>query len=298
MWKLKKFLTNRGKTWNLQIDEARAFVARQGENRGVHIGVDMPLAELLIEALHGTFGRVVVLAEVAQHDVFHARVIDFGHKLRRLLVAQMAKRTRNALLQNIWIKTFLQHFHIVIRLNDEVVGATDLFLHHLVKHPYVSGDGQGMSFKIKMIAYSPSSIVHHGKCLNRDAANLKRLQRLNLTEQFRIDFFRGIALCKSLQTVRVCINRDGRVFGQNLKAFHMVDMVMRDEDGLDVIDAQVIISQSCKNLLHTDAHIHQDTFILLAHKVAVAATARGKAAKHTGRKTGKKIHLSQFWAQK
>ena len=72
MWKLKKFLTYRGKMWNLQIHEARAFVARQGENRGVHIWVDMPLAELLIEALHGAFGRVVVLAEVTQHDVFHA----------------------------------------------------------------------------------------------------------------------------------------------------------------------------------------------------------------------------------
>lgn len=173
-------------------------MAWQRENRGVHIGSDMLFAELLIEALHGLLRCVVVLAEVTQHDIFHARMIYFGHKPRRFLVAQMAKGTRYALLQNIRIGAFLQHLHIVVRFDDEVVGLADLLLHHLVEHPDISGDSQSMSLKIKMIAHCSSPIVHHGERLNRDAANLKRLHRLNLMKQPYVNSFRGIALSQAL----------------------------------------------------------------------------------------------------
>lgn len=88
------------------------------------------------------------------------------------------------------------------------------------------------------------------------------------------------------------------VFGQNLKAFHVVDMVVRDEDGLDVGDTHVVFPQPSQDLLRADACIHQNAFILLAHIVAIAAAARGKAAKDEGGKAGEKIHLIQIWAQK
>ena len=65
VWKATYTHNNRGKVGNLQIHKTRAFVARQGEDGGVHIGVDMLLVELLIQALHGALRRVVVLAEMA-----------------------------------------------------------------------------------------------------------------------------------------------------------------------------------------------------------------------------------------
>ena len=82
----------------LQIHKSGAFVARQGEYRGVHVGMDVFSAELLVEALQGALGAVVVLAQMAQHDVFHLGEIDFGHELRRLVVAQMTERSGDALL--------------------------------------------------------------------------------------------------------------------------------------------------------------------------------------------------------
>ena len=103
MWKVTECLKKRGKLGNLQIHKTCALVARQGEDGGVHIGTDMLFVELLIQALHGSLRGVVVLAEVAQHDVFHARMIDLSHKSRRLLIAQMAKRPCDALLQNVRI---------------------------------------------------------------------------------------------------------------------------------------------------------------------------------------------------
>lgn len=51
--------------WILQVHKTGAFVARQRENCGVRIGANVLHAELFIEAAHGAFGRVVVLAEVA-----------------------------------------------------------------------------------------------------------------------------------------------------------------------------------------------------------------------------------------
>ena len=117
-------------------------------------------------------------------------------------------------------------------------------------------------------------------------------------EQSRIHLFCGIALGQALQAVRMGIDWNRRVFGQNLKPFHVVNMVVRDENGLDISDSQVIFSQPSQDLLRTDAHIHQNAFVLLAHIVAIAAAARGKAAKHKGGKAGEKIHLSQIWPQK
>lgn len=283
---------------NLQIHKTCAFVAWQGEDRGVHIGTDMLFVELLIQALQGTLRGVVVLAEVAQHDVFHARMIDLRHKTRRLLIAQMAERTRDALLQDVGIRAFLQHFHIVIGLNDEVVGPANLLLHHLVEHPYIGGNGQGMSFIIKMISHSPSPIMHHRESLNRDTTQLERLHGLDFVEETGVDILRGFAFNKTLQTIGVGINRDGVILGQHFQAFHMIDMVVGDQDGLDVADAQVVLSQPSNDLLCANAHIDDDPFFLLAHIIAIAAAARGKAAKDERRKAGEKIHQSQIWPQK
>ena len=95
--------------WSLEIDETRPLVAGQRKDGGVHIGMDMLHAEVLIDALHGLFGRVVVFAEVAKHDVFDAGMVDLGHKTRRLVVAQMSERTRDTLLEDKGIVAFLQH---------------------------------------------------------------------------------------------------------------------------------------------------------------------------------------------
>ena len=103
MWKVTECFKKRGKLGNLQIHKTCALVAWQGENGGVHIGTDMLFVELLIQALHSSLGGVVVLAEVTQHDVFHARMIGLRHKSRRLLIAQMAKRPCDALLQDVGV---------------------------------------------------------------------------------------------------------------------------------------------------------------------------------------------------
>ncbi len=71
--------------WNpqrLQIHETSAFVARQGEDGSVDIWADVFLAELLIEALHGAFGRIVVLAEMTEHNMLDARMVDFRQEPR------------------------------------------------------------------------------------------------------------------------------------------------------------------------------------------------------------------------
>ena len=53
MWKTTTTLDYRGKVGNLQIYKARAFVTRQGEDGGVHVGVHMLLPELHCMARSG-----------------------------------------------------------------------------------------------------------------------------------------------------------------------------------------------------------------------------------------------------
>lgn len=116
-------------------------MAWQGEDGGVRIGVNVFQAELLIETAHGTIRRVVVLAKMAKHDALDARMVDVGNKSRRLLVAQMSERPGDTLFKDIGVRAVFQHFHVVVRLDDNIVSPSDLLLHHLVQHPNIGGNG-------------------------------------------------------------------------------------------------------------------------------------------------------------
>lgn len=78
----------------------------------------------------------------------------------------------------------------------------------------------------------------------------------------------------------------------------MVNVVVGDKDGLDVLSRQVLLQQFLLELFRADTYIDKQALVLPAYIVAVAATARGKAAKHKRRKARKQVHLCQFWAQK
>lgn len=289
------------KMWNphwLQIHEARAFVARQRKDGSVYIRVDVFLAELLIKALHGALRGVVVLAKVTEHDVLDAWMVNISQKASRLHIAQMSEGTGDTLFQNIGIRAFFQHFHIVVRLDDEVVRLADLLLHHLIQHADVCGNGQSAAFVCKMIAHRPTAIVHHRESLDGNAEQLERLHGFDFMEQSGVEMFCGLAFNESLQAVGMRINRYGTVFGESLQPQHMVDVVVSNQYGLDLAERYVVLGQQIQDLLCTDAHIHQNALVLLAHIIAIAAAARGKTAKNEGRKTGKEIHLIQIWPQK
>lgn len=288
MW---KFVEIRGKMttlwndlWKLKIDEACRLVPRQGENRSVCIGADAFLLELLIEALHSPLRRVVVFAEVAEHNVFDARMINFSQETRRLHIAQMTKRPSDTLFQYVRIGAFFQHIRVVIGLDDKVCRLADLFFHYFVKHSDVGGDGQSMSFKIKMIAYCATSIVHDRKRLNGDAEQFKRLQRFDFVEQGRVYLFGGFALYETLQAIRMGVNRYGTILCESLQAQNVVNMVVGDKYGFDTLRRQVLLLQLLFQLFRADAHVDEQSLFLTAHIIAIAATTRGKAAKDERRK--------------
>lgn len=280
--------------WRSEIDEAGPLVARQGEDRGVHVGMDVFHAEMLIEALHGLFRRIVVLAEMTEHDVLDAGMVGLGDKAGRLVVAQMAKGTRDPLLEHEGIAAFHQHLLVVVGLDDDVFCPFDLFFDHLVEHPNIGSDGQRVPFITKMEPHGAPTVVHDGERLDGDATNLERLHRLHLVEKDRIHTLGHLTFQDALQTIGMGIDGDGERLGEHLKTLHMVDMVVRDEDSAYARHRDVDLRQGLGDLLGADAHIDKDTLILFPHIIAVAAAARGKAAEDKGRKTGKEVHIQSF----
>lgn len=263
---------NMWKDVELQVDKTCVFVARQRENRRVDIEADVLHTEVLIHALQGAFGSVVVLAEMAKHDVFYIRMIDFSDETRCLSIAQMSKRSRDALLEDVRIGAVFQHILVVVRLDDDVFRSFDLFLHHIVEHPNVGCDGQRMAFKIKVIPHSATAIVQHRKRFYSDSTNLERLHGLNFVKQPGINQFCGFALKDTLQAIGMGVDWNGTIFGQRLKAEHMVDMIVGDQDGLYVAQRNIVFGQHLHDLLRIDAHVHENAFVLLAHIITIAAT--------------------------
>ena len=53
----------------------------------------------------------------------------------------------------------------------------------------------------------------------------------------------------------------------------MVDVVVSNQYGLDLAERYVVLGQQIQDLFCTDAHIHQNALVLLAHIIAIAAAA-------------------------
>ena len=75
-----------------KVDKPCTLVARQSKNGGGGRKPYMFLVELLVEALQGSVRGIVVLAEVAKHDVLNLWMVHLSKETRGLNIAQMAKR--------------------------------------------------------------------------------------------------------------------------------------------------------------------------------------------------------------
>lgn len=96
LWKNVEILNLHRMLWKnveLQTNNPSAFVPWKRENRGVYIERDVFHAEMPVEALQSHFRRIVVLAEMTQHNVLNARMIDFGDESCRLCITEMPKRS-------------------------------------------------------------------------------------------------------------------------------------------------------------------------------------------------------------
>ena len=76
-----------------KVDKPCTLVARQSKNGGGGRKPYMFLVELLVEALQGSVRGIIVLAEVAKHDVLDLRMIHLCKEASRLDIAQMPKRS-------------------------------------------------------------------------------------------------------------------------------------------------------------------------------------------------------------
>ena len=233
LWNSTAYFVFCGKMWSLKIDKTRGFVPGQWEYGCAWVEVNMLCFQLLVKTLQSQLWRVVVLAQVTQHDVFNERMVDLCDKPGRFHIAKMSERPRDALLQNKGVRALLQHFHVIVRLDDDILRLTDLVLHHLVQHPDICGNRQRMTLIFKIITHGATPVMHHGKRLDVDATDLEILHRFYLMKQRRIHELRGASFPDSLKAVGMGVNRNGPLFCKRLKAFHMVDMVVGDQNRLD-----------------------------------------------------------------
>ena len=96
--------------------------------------MDVLFAELFIKALHGTFWRIVVLTQVTEHNMLDFRMIHLRNKSCRLLVAEVAEASADAVLQFRGIRPVAEHQRIIIGLDHEGIRLGGEF-HCLRSHP-------------------------------------------------------------------------------------------------------------------------------------------------------------------
>ena len=144
MWKSVEILNTKPILWKnveSQADDSRAFMPWKRENRSIYIEGDALHAELFVETLHSYIRRVVVFAEVTQHNVLYFSTIDFCDEPCRLFVTQVSEGAGDTLFQHKGIATFLEHFGVVVRLDDDVVGTSDKAFDHVVEHSDIGCNG-------------------------------------------------------------------------------------------------------------------------------------------------------------
>ena len=157
---------------SLQLVQAGGYATLQGAQLHVASYEDAFFTQFQFDGLVRQFGVVVVFAEVAQPDVLQVGGHVVCQEIGGDFVAQVAVGTGYARFQMGRVVAHLQHFFVVVGLDDEVVGGADVVCHKGGNLAQVGDEAEHFAADADAIAYVVGAVVRHFKGFHGEVANL------------------------------------------------------------------------------------------------------------------------------
>jgi hypothetical protein len=228
----------------------------------------------LLHHLEGQGRAIAFPAQVPQVKMLHFGRDDLFDSVGSGFVREVAVPAKNALLEAPRpVRTFLQHFDVVIGLQQEHMGATNALQRQSRRMPEVSEESNTSCGSPQQKAHWVLCIVRDGKSLYEDVAHLETRAGV---EKTTIELGPELVL-RGLLRRPVAINRDPQFCAQGGQALDMVRVFVRDEDAGQVFWRPADRRQTLPNLAQAEPGIDQDAGFVGFH---ISAIPVGTAAKN------------------
>lgn len=213
---------------------------------------------------------VIVFGEVAQHEGGDGGIEVIADELGNDVVRKVAAAAHHALFHAPGVGAHFEHVEIVIRFEQQAVGATQMEMNGFRHVAEVGGDADFHALGADGEAHGVDGVVGDGEALDVDIADGEGGARL---EGFELG---GVAVpIDGLGGEVRDVNGNVQLAGDADEPCDVIGMLMRDEDGLERFRVFFDIGEAAEGLAAAEPGINEDTGLAGRDEGGIAGTAAG-----------------------
>ena len=178
---------------------------------------------------HGQLGRIVLMAQMAQHRVAHARLIQLQQRFTAGFIAQVPIAAQDARLELRGIMIVcVQHIDVMVAFQQHDIRARQRLQRFLGKHADIRGRGHAVPAIIHAIAYRLRRVVRDAIGHNARIANVKGFAAFKHPAAAGSNIAQGAL--HGLPGAVVCVNRHMVFAAEDAHALDMIAVLVRNQD--------------------------------------------------------------------
>ena len=169
---------------------------------------------------------------------------------------------------------------VVVRLDNEVVRGTDIFLHLGIHRAAVGHEHKALPLIIDAVPEAVGRVMLDMEGIDMHTEELPLHASLEIASAGAQFLAHAIVTIDTLVNLRRSVYRESDAFAKRTYGPDMIGMVMGNEHAHDIMKIQPHIAQIFLNLARRDAGVNEDTPLTRTEVVAVSATSAGKTPEY------------------
>lgn len=206
------------------------------------------------------FGMVVFVTKVAKPDTSKVRGGIFDEGLSTFIIAQVAFRSADALLQMARISTLRQFLGLIVGLQDEVVSRCNTLLNLLCDMTTIGYQTETDTLANNTVARTVGAVMRNSEGGDSKFAYLLGFTFLQIEEVLLVDLsaHAPIAMHSSMY---VCRGKDGNMAITTQRSYRldMVGMIVGKKNMLDVVEFETILVEMLFERANANTTVYHQT---------------------------------------
>ena len=178
------------------------------------------------------------------------------------------------------IRTIEQHVLVVIRLNHQVIGRSDILLHLIVHRPAIGHEYKALTIIIDAVTEAVSRVMLNTESIDGHSEQLPFLPFLEITTTGTQFLPYAIVTINTGMDLGGSVYRQFNPFTQRTYGTNMIGMVVGNQHTHNILKIQVHLTQTLLNLTRRDTRINEYSPLTRTEVVTIAATTARKAPKY------------------
>lgn len=196
------------------------------------------------------------------------------------IVGLVSARTEDSLFEIGRIRTIKEHMLVMIRLNDKVVGRSDIGFHLFVHRSAIGHEYETLTKEVNAVSETIGRVVLYTKRIDLHSEELPLYSFLEIAPAGAQFLTHTVVAVDTLVDEGRRVYRQVNAFAECAYRADMISVIVRDEHTHNILKIEPHVAQTLLYLTRRDARINEDTPLTRAKIVAVAATTAGEAPEY------------------